>query len=78
MCELTLEAAGLSSEEIAAIPTRRTWYGIVGSDDRDLDPRDLTQNADLAKARCMVANSDMPSRGPWSVVVLTENLRVPA
>lgn len=75
-CELTLEQAGLSPAEIAAIPTRRTWYGIVGSGDHDLDPRDLTQDAAVAKARCLIANTDLPSRGPWHVVTLTENLRV--
>lgn len=82
MCELTAHAYEadthdvLSPSEIAAVPIRRTWYGIVGTADSVLNPEHLTESHELAKARAIVANHDYPLSGPWHVVALTENLRV--
>lgn len=82
-CELTKEACEtdthqpLTASEIEALPRRKTWYGIVGTAEIALDPRDLTDSAELARARATTANADMPSCGPWHVVTLTENLRTP-
>lgn len=78
MSELSLAEAGLSPSEIAAIPLRRTWYGIVGSKGDALDPQRCTQDHEEAKARAVCANKDWPCQGPWHVIVLTENLRAPA
>lgn len=78
MCEQTLKAAGMTREEIAAIPTRRTWYGIVGTAESQLTPQSLTDDLDYAKAKASVANKEWESLGPWSVVTLFENLKVPA
>lgn len=80
MCELTKEAYEADTHaplEIAAVPTRRTWYAVVGSYKSTLTPRDLTDSHELAKARATVANTELKELGPWHVVVLTENLRVP-
>ena len=65
----------LSPSEIAALPVRKTWYGIAGTHPEFLVPANLTDDAQLAKARCFVKNSEAPTLGPWRVVVLTENLR---
>lgn len=78
MRELTLEAAGMTREEIEALPTRKTWYGIVGTADKYLAPSEITDDAALAKAQAIVHNHQWPTLGPWSVVTLTENLRTPA
>lgn len=81
MCELTKNAyeadthEPLSPSEIAALPVRKTWYGIVGTHPDFLVPSCLTDDAQLAKARCCVKNAEVACLGPWRVVVLTENLR---
>lgn len=75
MCELTLEAAGMTREEIEALPTRKTWYGIVGTYESSLNPQNLTDDAEEARARALIANKDWPSAGPWRVVELLESLR---
>src|SRR5574337_2166101 len=77
MCELTLEAAGMTREEIEALPTRKTWYGIVGQSESSLTPWKITDNAEVAKASAVIANHEYPSSGPWHVVTLTENLSMP-
>ncbi|HJR14199.1 MAG TPA: hypothetical protein VJ833_09915 [Rhodanobacteraceae bacterium] len=83
MCELTKEAyeadthQPLNAAEIAAVPTRRTWYAVVGSYKSTLTPRDLTDSHELAKARATIANTELKELGPWHVVVLTEDLRAP-
>lgn len=77
MCELTLTEAGFTPAEIAAIPVRRTWYGIVGQSESSLTPWKITDNAEVAKASAVIANHEYPSSGPWHVVTLTENLRMP-
>lgn len=81
MCEITgeamQEATSLTPEEIAALPIRRTWYGLVSSAKEWVVPSELTDNAELAKAQCIVHNAKFPALGPWSVVTLTENLRTP-
>lgn len=79
-CELTKEAYEADTHEpleIAAVPTRRTWYGVVGAHPEFLTPSNLTDNAEVAKARALIKNTEAPILGPWHVVVLTENLRVP-
>jgi len=83
MCELTKEAyeadthQPLSPSEIAAIPVRRTWYGVVGTHQDFLVPQDLTADHKVAQARAIVKNADSAVLGPWHVVTLTENLRTP-
>ena len=76
MTTLTLQEVGMTDAEIAALPKRKTWYGIVGTSDGALVPWKLTDNADVAKAQATVANAYYPLQGPWSVVALVENLRV--
>jgi hypothetical protein len=76
MTTLTLQEVGMTDAEVAALPKRKTWYGIVGTSDGALVPWKLTDNADVAKAQATVANADYPLQGPWSVVALVENLRV--
>lgn len=76
MSETTADST-LTPEEIAALPIRRTWYGLVSSDEKWVVPSELTEDAVLAKAQCIVHNAKYPSLGPWSVVTLTENLRTP-
>lgn len=66
----------LTPAEVATLPTRKTWYGIVGTSDGALVPWKLTDNADVAKAQAVVANDAYPLQGPWHVVALVENLRV--
>ena len=83
MCEIQGEqmqnatAPDLTGAEIATLPTRRTWYGIVSPHHDYIVPSELTDNAELAKAQCIVRDAKYPSLGPWSVVTLTENLRTP-
>lgn len=67
----------LSASEIAAIPIRRTWYGVVGAADSQLVPQYLTSDSQYAHAKAHTLNCECPSCGPWHVVTLTENLRVP-
>ena len=76
MTTLTLQEVGMTDAEIAALPKRKTWYGIVGTSDGALVPWKLTDSADVAKAQAVVANDAYPLQGPWSVVALVENLRV--
>jgi len=76
MTTLTLQDAGMTEGEIAALPRRKTWYGIVGTSDSALVPWRLTDNAEVAKAQATIANVEYPSSGPWHVVALVENLRV--
>ena len=78
MCELTLEAAGMTREEIEALPKRKTWYGIVGETESSLVPWKITDSPDVAKAHATIANSEYPDAAPWHVVTLTENLRTQA
>lgn len=78
MSELTLESPGLTAEEISALPTRRTWYGVAGGKGSALIPQNLTESHEEAHARAITHNVDYPALGPWHVVALTENLRVPA
>lgn len=81
MCELTSEAyeadthQPLTASEIGALPTRKTWYGIVGQSESSLTPWKITDSAEVAKANATIANHEYPSSGPWHVVTLTENLR---
>jgi hypothetical protein len=75
MSELTLEAAGMTREEIAALPTRKTWYGIVGTHENHLVPEHLTDDPEYAKAKAKVANVEYEVLGPWRVVELLESLR---
>lgn len=80
MCEITKEPCEADKPqllEIAAVPKRRTWYGVVGAHPECLVPGHLTENAEVAKARALIQNTEYPVLGPWHVVVLTENLRVP-
>lgn len=77
MCELPLEAAGMTREEIEALPKRKTWYGIVGTHASYVVPSEITDDAELAKAQAVVHNHRWQALGPWSVVTLTENLRTP-
>lgn len=84
MCELTKEAyeadthQPLTASEIEALPTRKTWYGIVGTAESQLTPQYLSDDVDYAKAKAAVANREWEALGPWSVVTLFENLRMPA
>jgi len=66
----------LTADEVATLPTRKTWYGIVGKSDSALIPWKLTDNPEVAKAQATIANVDYPTQGPWSVVAMVENLRV--
>lgn len=77
MASEALKAAGMTGMEIAAIPTRRTWYAIVGTADSELVPKYLTEDLEYAKAKALVANREWATLGPWSVVTLFENLRLP-
>ena len=67
----------LTASEIAAIPIRRTWYGIAGTSDSALTPWKLTDDLEVARAHAKIASVEYPSSGPWHVVTLTENLRAP-
>lgn len=78
MCALTLEAAGMTREELEALPKRKTWYGIVGEAESFLVPWKLTDDPELAKAHAKIASAEYPASGPWHVVALVENLRMPA
>lgn len=78
MHELTLKAAGMTREEIEALPRRKTWYGVAGSTDNALDPQYVSDDADYARHKAATLNHECPYSGPWHVVTLTENLRTPA
>jgi len=76
MTTLTLQEVGMTDAEIAALPRRKTWYGIVGTNDQTLTPQYLSDDATYAKDKAYTLNKECPLSGPWSVVTLTENLRV--
>jgi hypothetical protein len=80
-CELTREAYEADTHEpltIGPVPTRKTWFAVVGAHPDFVVPSHLTDDRKIAEAHALIKNSEVPGLGPWHVVVLTENLHVPA
>lgn len=77
MYEQTIDDCGMTREEIAALPKRKVWYGIVGTTDSALVPSNLTDDPKYARSKAYTLTLECPASGPWHVVVLTENLHVP-
>jgi hypothetical protein len=65
----------LTASEVATLPTRKTWYGVVGVHPEFLVPSNLTDDHKVAEARALIKNSECPALGPWRVVELLESLR---